>query len=85
MAMAKIYQFPDLNVEGYPVFDEVNDYEEPYTEEYINLQYEIYAQEQQDEYLYNQLMKREQEQNAQRKRRTCVLDRFVSKIISIFH
>ncbi|KUO75739.1 MAG: hypothetical protein APF81_17840 [Desulfosporosinus sp. BRH_c37] len=73
--MAIIYQFPDLNVEGYPEFNA----------EEINRQYEEYYQWERDEYLYNQLLKEEQEQNEQRKRQICLANRFVQKIISFFH
>jgi len=84
--MAKIYQFPDLNVEGYPEFnaEEIGD-QKPYTDIEINLQYDQYFQWQYDEYLYNQRLKQEQEQNEQRKRQGCVRNNLVRKFISIFH
>ena len=72
---AKIYQFPDLNVEGNPVFN---------TEE-INRQYEEYYQWERDEYIFNQLLKQEQGQNEQRKRQICPLQRFAQRLISIFN
>jgi len=70
--MARIYQFPDLNVEGYPEFNA----------EEINRQYEEYCQWEEDEYIMNQYY---QEQNEQRKRQTCLVHRFVQRISSLFH
>ena len=84
--MAIIYKFPCIeNDQIYPEFHEELDNEEQYTEEEINLQYDQYFQWQQDEYIFNQLMKQEQEQNAQKNRQTCLRDRFVRKIVSLFH
>lgn len=83
--MARIYQFPDLNPEGYPVFNaEDMDNEIPYSEEEINRQYEEYYQWERDEYIFNQLLKQEQDQNKQRKRQICPLQRFAQRLISIF-
>ena len=66
--MAKIYEFP-TQINGM------------YTSAFIEWSYSNLENEEEDEYIMNQYY---QEQNEQRKRQTCVLDRFVRKIISIF-
>ena len=67
---AKIYQFPDFNVEGYPQFNI----------EEIDLQYEQYYQWEQDEYIFNQLLKREQDQNEQKKEQACFAHKLVRQM-----
>lgn len=57
MGMARIYYFPDFQIEE-------NEIERAYTDEEIERQYREYYEWEENEYLYNQLMK---QQKAQKK------------------
>ena len=67
--MARIYEFP-TQING------------SYTEAYIEWSYSNLEYEEEDEYIMNQYY---QDQNEQENRQTCVLNRFVRKIVSLFH
>lgn len=67
--MAKIYEFP-IQINGM------------YTEAYIEWSYSNLEYEEEDQYIMNQYY---QGQNEQENRQTCVLNRFVRKIVSLFH